>query len=60
MPQVTIFLVSSLLATGGASALSKAIEERYHARDLQKRAEVDCGTWVMQCAGARGGDGTGI
>jgi len=49
-----------LLALGVINASSIAVEERSHARDLQKRAEVDCGTWVMQCGGTRGGDGVSI
>jgi hypothetical protein len=29
-----------------------------HARDLQKRATVDCGTWTMYCGGTPKSDGT--
>jgi hypothetical protein len=58
MPPRTILFVS--LALGGISVSGIAVEERSHARDLQKRAEVHCGAWVMQCGGTRGGDGVSI
>jgi hypothetical protein len=53
---ITILLV----ALGITDALESTIAERVHPRDLHKRAEVDCGTWVMQCGGVRGGGGRSI
>jgi hypothetical protein len=53
---ITILLVT----LGITDALDNTITERVHPRDLHKRAEVDCGTWVMQCGGVRGGGGRSI
>lgn len=54
MPRTLLF-VSSLLALGGIHTFSNAAELRSHSRDLQKRAEVHCGTWEIQCGGGGGG-----
>jgi hypothetical protein len=60
MPPYTVFLFAGLLAVELAGASSPAIEARSHPRDLHKRAEEQCGTWVMQCGGSNDGNGPSI